>query len=88
MSSYITPIKIHKTHFACVSSRNLQNWDRIITYIWFKSVRKCVFAYMVVATKYAKTHDKEVKAASVNNVFVCFLLTVYSTILIRQEINV
>ena len=35
------------------SSRNLQNWCRIIPYFRFKCVRKCVFAYMVASTSYA-----------------------------------
>ena len=35
------------THFVCVSSRNIQSWDRMIPYFRFKYVRKCVFAYMV-----------------------------------------
>ena len=38
------------THFVCVSSRNIQNQDRMIPYIRFKCVRKCVFAYMVAAS--------------------------------------
>ena len=51
----ITPTKLEldklelffHTHFVCVSSRNLQNWDRIIPYFRFKCVRKRVFVYTV-----------------------------------------
>ena len=38
---------LFSTHFACVLSGNLQNLSRKIPYFRFKSVRKCVFAYMV-----------------------------------------
>ena len=50
-ASYITPTKIViryiRIAFPCVSSRNLQIWDRIIPYFWLKCIRKCVFAYVV-----------------------------------------
>ena len=44
MPPYITPTYIEirytwivfHTHFVCVSSKHLQNWDRIILYFWSK----------------------------------------------------
>ena len=51
MPSYIIATKLilntlelpFHTHFVCVTSRNLYNWDRITIYFWFKSVCECVF---------------------------------------------
>ena len=55
MPAYVTSTKIGIRHirntfppaFCMHIIKNLQNSDRIIPYLWFKCVRKCVFEYML-----------------------------------------
>ena len=85
MPSYITPTKIGigyiriafpYTFCMRISSRNLQNWDRIIPYFRFKYERRCVFAYMVatlvVSTVILVSYDSRCSVALPAGAVGCF----------------
>ena len=90
---YIIPTKIgirhirmellFHTHVVCVSSRDLQNCDRIIPYILFKCVSKCVFAYMV-ATPMSMILDPTYNVGCINTSYLRIIISPYEE---KEDMN-